>query len=114
MSKEIREELWFNEMLVKIETYEGMYYTVGKHTKEEILERKKEWEKDSTESIPYTKIMDSFISEDLAYVMGINQIEISLFVEGKKSCEDSGLIFLPYEHKILNRKEIKESLIQFN
>ncbi len=111
MSKEIREELWFNEMLVKIETYEGMYYTIGKHTKEEILNRKKEWEKDSTNSFTYTEIMDSFIGEDLSYVMGINQIEISA---GKKSCEDSGLIYLAYEHKILNRKEIKESLIQFN
>ena len=111
MSEEKREELMFNEMLVKIETYEGMYYTIGKHTKEEILERKKEWEKDSTNSFSYTEIMDSFISEDLAYVMGINQIEVSL---GKRSCEDSGLIFLPYEHKIFNRKEIKESLIQYN
>ena len=111
MSKEIREELWFDEMLVKIETYEGMYYTIGKHTKEEILERKKEWEKDATESITYTEIMNSIVSEDLAYVMGLDQIEIAL---GKRSCEDSGLIFLPYEHKILNRKEIKESLIQFN
>ena len=108
---EEEKELLFNEFLVKIETYEGMYYTVGKHTKEEILERKKEWEKDTTDTFTYTKIIDSFISDDLCYVMGLNQIEIS---KGKKSCEDSGLIFLPYEHKILNRKEIKESLIQFN
>lgn len=106
-----KEKLWFNEMIIKIETYEGMYYTVGKHTKEEILERKKEWEENNNNVFTYNKIINSFIGEDLAYVMGLNQLEIST---GKKSCQDDGLIYLPYEYKILNRKEIKESLIQFN
>ena len=29
-------EIEFNELLVKVTTYEGMYYTIGIHTKEEI------------------------------------------------------------------------------
>ena len=110
MKKE-KEELLFNELIVKIETYEGMYYTVGKYEKEKILQRKEDWEKNNNKIFTYTEIMNSFIDEDLGYVMGLNQLEIS---SGKKECEDNGLIFLPYEHKILNRKEIKESLIQFN
>lgn len=106
-----KKELWFNEMIVKIETYDGMYYTVGKHTKEEILERKKQWEENNNNTFTYTKIMNSFISDDLCYVMGLSQIDI---LADKKSCQDNGLIYLPHEYKILNRKEIKESLIQFN
>ena len=104
-------EIWFNEMSVKIVTYEGMYYTVGRHTKEEIEERKREWEEKAWEEsnnrlFTYKEIIESFISDDLAYVMGTTIID-------KPSLQDSGLIWLPYEYKILNRKEIKESLIQF-
>lgn len=104
------EDLWFNEVITKIETYEGMYYTVGKHTKEEILDRKKDLEKRGAKKITYSEITDSFIRDDLDSVIGSNHINA---VTGNKWCDDSGLIYLDHEHKIINKKEIKESLIQF-
>lgn len=61
--------LWFNELLVKISTYEGMYYTINKHTKDEILDRKKRYEEASTESYSYNEIINSFIHEDLSTLL---------------------------------------------
>lgn len=103
------EGIWFNELLVKIQTYEGLYYTINKHTKEEILERKSKYEETTTESYSYNEIIDSFVHEDLCHLMGIGREELSSINTTK-----DGLIYLAYEKKIINRKEIKESLIQFN
>ena len=102
-------EIKFNELIVKVVTYEGMYYTIGKHTKDEILDYKREWERETTESISYDEILNEIINQDLISVI-INPQERL----GCVTVTDEGLIYLPYENKLLNRKEIKESLIQYN
>lgn len=100
--------LWFNELLIKVVTYEGMYYTIGKHSKEELEDIKRQWEEQEKNSISYDEVIDETIKQDLINVL-LNSDEIL----GAVFSSDEGLIYLPYENKLLNRKEIKESLIQY-
>lgn len=112
MSKEeyvLRDEgIWFKELLVKIQTYDGMFYTIGKHSREDIEDAKKEFEECTTDKYEYDEVINTLITEDL---MGL----LSATPEHPVVVHANGdLIYLPYEHKLINRKDIKESLIQFN
>ena len=107
MKEEDFKYLLSDEVLVKICTYEGLYYTYNKHTKEEIIEKKKELEKENI-NYSYNEIIDDLIKEDLSNLIGnINPYELNV------NASNGDLIYLFYENKIINRKEIKESLIQF-
>ena len=100
------EGIWFNELMVKVVTYDNLYYTLNIHSKEEIEDRKKNWEEDSTESYTYDQIIDSFVAEDLNSIISRgNDLAVQT--------TDDGLIYLTFENKLLNRREIKESVIQY-
>lgn len=87
----------YNEFITKIVTYEGMFYTLNIHTKEEVMELKELREKNCNHSFKVEEIMDELVREDVC----------------KLVTSECDLIYLPYETKVINRKEIKESLIQF-
>lgn len=98
--KKIEEELDYGDYKIvysKIITNDNMYYTIDYHTKEEILERKKAVEKETTESISEADIIDNFIREDVCRII----------------TAPGDLIYLPYETKLLNKKEIKETVTTF-
>ena len=87
----------YKEVYSKIITNEGMYYTIGYHTKEEILEIKVEREKETTESINEDDIITDLIREDVCRII----------------TAPGDLVYLPYETKLLNKKEIKETVTAF-
>lgn len=86
------------EMIItKIVTYDGLFYTLNEHPREQILEILEDRKQCCTEEFTEEQIIDEVIKEDLCHLI--------------TSKED--LIWLPYENKIINKKEIKESLVQF-
>ena len=92
MSKEIE------KVITKIVTYDGMYYTIGTHTVKEIETMKKAREELLNHSVEEDEIIKELVNEDVCSLVKIQD----------------DLIYLPFEAKIINKKEIKESLIQYN
>lgn len=87
----------FTEVYSKIVTYDGIYYTVGIHNKDEILEMKKAREEILKNYVDIEDIVKELVAEDICRIV----------------TNPNDLIYLPFESKIINRKEIKESLIQY-
>ena len=110
LEKESEIEYRPNEVLTKIVTYDGMYYTIGKHSQEEILDFKNTYESEYNESISISEVIDELVSQDL---IGIIVVPEESLLKDVLVTED-GLIYLPFEHKLINRKEIKESFVQIN
>lgn len=104
-----KDEIWFKELLLKVETYDHMYYTINKYNNEEIIAIKKEYEEREKCIYSYEEIIDMLIHQDLC---GLVSLDIGL--TPMIGVTNEGLIYLPIEKKVINRREIKESFIQFN
>lgn len=100
------EDIDFNEIKLKIQTYENMYYTIDTLTKDAILSIKKELEKETTESVDIDDIINHWKTDKLCQIFGINMLDGKYIVEDK-------LIYLYEEQKLINTKEIKETLVEF-
>lgn len=99
-----------NEVSTKIVTYDGMYYTIAKHSQEEILDFKNTYESEYNESISISEVIDELVTQDLLGIIVKPDEELLKQV----IITEDGLIYLPYERKLINRKEIKESFVQIN
>lgn len=86
----------------KIVTYDGMYYTVNKYSNVDIDSVK--LKQSQMDGIACAVVLD-----DDAIIKDLVREDLSNIINTKED-----LIWLPYEAKIINKKEIKESLIQFN
>jgi len=86
----------------KIVTYDGMYYTINKYSNADI-------ESVRLKQTTIDGLACGVVLDDEAIINDLVREDLWNIINTKED-----LIFLPYEAKIINRKEIKESLIQFN
>lgn len=104
----MKENLIDDEVLkVKVETFDGMFYTLKTITKKAILKYKKHLEDISNCSQDIEKVCELLVRTELENFIGGALAETST---GFVSQND--LIYLKEENKIINKKDVKQSLIQ--
>lgn len=97
-------KLWFNKFYFKIITLDGMLYTVQSWNKDEIV-RLWIYMENSTHSVSLDEVIAELEKRGCEYIMGYTDLS----AVGKVQ---DGLLHLQEEHKIINKNQIKETLIQ--
>lgn len=97
-------KLWFNKFYFKIITLDGMLYTVQSWNKDEIV-RLWIYMENSTHSVSLDEVIAEMERRGCEYIMGYTDLS----AVGKVQ---DGLLHLQEEHKIINKNQIKETLIQ--
>lgn len=100
-------KLWFNKFCFKIETLDGMYYTVQSWNKDEIVRLWIYMENiaGNVRIISLNEVIAEMERQGCEYIMGYTDLS----AVGKVQ---DGLLHLQEEHKIINKNQIKETLIQ--
>ena len=97
-------QLWFKKFYFKIITLDGMLYTVQSWNKDEIV-RLWIYMENSTHSVSLDEVIAELEKRGCEYIMGYTDLS----AVGKVQ---NGLLHLQEEHKIINKNQIKETLIQ--
>lgn len=97
-------KLWFNKFYFKIITLDGMLYTVQSWNKDEIV-RLWIYMENSTHSASLDEVIAELEKRGCEYIIGYTDLS----AVGKVQ---DGLLHLQEEHKIINKNQIKETLIQ--
>lgn len=100
-------KLWFDKFCFKIATLDGMYYTVLSWNKDEIVRLwiYMEGKAGNVQSVSLDEVITEMERRGCEYIMGYIDLSIIDKVQG-------GLLYLREEHKIINKNQIKETLIQ--
>lgn len=100
-------KLWFNKFCFKIETLDGMYYTIKSWNKDEIVRLWIYMENiaGNVRIISLDEVITEMERRGCEYIMGYTD----LGVVGKVQ---DGLLYLKEENKIINKNQIKETLVQ--
>ena len=97
-------KLWFNKFCFKIETLDGMYYTIQSWNKDEIV-RLWIYMENNAHGVSLDEVIAEMEKRGCEYIMGYTDLNVA----GKVK---DGLLYLQEEHKIINKNQIKETLIQ--
>ena len=100
--------LWFDKFYFKILTLDGMYYTVESWDKNEIvlLWIYMEGKNNGEQSVSLEEVLDEMRKRGCEYIIGRQDLI------GVGEVERS-LLYLKEENKIINKNQIKETLLQF-
>lgn len=100
-------KLWFNKFCFKIETLDGMYYTIQSWNKDEIVRLWIYMENiaGNVHSVSLDEVIAEMGRQGCEYIMGYTDLD----VVGKVQ---DGLLYLKEENKIINKNQIKETLVQ--
>lgn len=96
-------QLWFNKFCFKIETLDGMYYTIQSCNKDEIV-RLWIYMENNAHSVSLDEVIAEMEKRGCEYIMGYTDLNVA--------CVEAGLLYLKEENKIINKNQIKETLVQ--
>ena len=91
----------FEKVIIKIRTFENLYYTYKSISYEQLLKIGKE----QTKEFSISEEVNRWIDYSLHQLMGRDDVITDNPIT-------DGLVFLPEEHKIINRRDIKETFFQ--
>lgn len=100
-------QLWFKKFYFKVITLDGMLYTVQSWNKDEIVHLWIYMENLNGNfcSVPFDKVIEKMKEQGCEYITGYTDLN----AVGKVK---DGLLYLKEENKIINKNQIKETLIQ--